>query len=99
MSAAEREHERDRVTVRLSPSQAATLDALAAEHGGSRSVTLRKLIDSAQSGGMSVDRMDRDDVVELLQQHARAGSVPAARELLQRLDVDAELERLRALTT
>ena len=43
--------------------------------------------------------MDRDDVVELLQQHARAGSVPAARELLQRLDVDAELERLRALTT
>jgi len=41
----------NRVILRLSPDQLATLDELAEEHGGSRSAAMRALIDAVQAGG------------------------------------------------
>ena len=85
------------VTVRLAADQVEALDALAeSDHGGSRSAALRALIDDAEHGD-APERMTRDDVIATLERHARAGSVPAARLLLDNANAEDELERLRAL--
>jgi hypothetical protein len=84
------------VSVKLGAAQLDALNALAAEHGGSRSAAIRALIDGAQAGGPP-GRLDRDGVLAVLEQHARAGSVPATRELLLHLETEGEVERLNAI--
>lgn len=93
-----------RITVRLSQVQLARLDDLAADAGISRSLVLRRLLDAAGSaagaaGAAPSDHLDRGDLLALLEERARAGSAPAIRELLQRVEGEAELARLRELTT
>lgn len=86
-----------RITVRFPAAQLATLDALAAEGGVPRSVVLRRLVDDA--GGEAPAKLDRDDLIRLLEERARAGSAPAIRELLARKEQAAQIARLRDLTT
>jgi hypothetical protein len=88
-----------RISVRLGREQIDKLDALARSAGISRSLALRRLVDDAQAGPTANARLDRDDLVRLLEERARAGSAPAIRELLGRKDQDDQLARLRELTT
>lgn len=89
-----------RITVRLSGAQVAALDDLCADQGISRSLALRRLLDGAGgAGAVTPGRLDRDDLLDLLHERARAGSAPAIRLLLEREEGAVELERLRALTT
>jgi Ribbon-helix-helix protein, copG family len=86
-----------RITVRLGSAQLAKLDAIAGAAGISRSLALRRLLDGA--GAAAPAPLDRDDLIGLLEERARAGSAPAIRELLGRKEQDEQLERLRSLTT
>ena len=90
-----------RLSVRLSASQAAILDDLAATLGCDRSTALRRLLDEAASGshGGQPARLSQGDLLDLLEERARAGSAPAIRALLERAEGDAEVARLNALTT
>ena len=89
-----------KITVRLSQALLADLDALAEEqHGGSRSACIRHLIEHADPNDVP-QRLDRDDLRELLEAQARAGSISAVRELrdwLDRDEGDAEVARLNAV--
>jgi len=87
----------ERITVRLGGAQLAKLDAMAEAAGISRSLALRRLLDDV--GGAAPADLDRDDLVRLLEERARAGSAPAIRALLERKEQDQQLERLRSLTT
>ena len=88
-----------RVTVRLSAGQLACLDRFASDAGISRSLALRRLLDGASDGAVAKGRLAHHELVSLLEERARAGSAPAIRELLRRAEADAEMERLRELTT
>jgi len=89
-----------RITVRLSETQLALLDDLSADAGISRSLALRRLLDDASRGaGAATPPLGRDDLLGLLEERARQGSAPAIRALLERADVDEQIERLKALTT
>ena len=89
-----------RITVRLSPAQLERLDGLAVAAGVSRSLVLRRLLDGAGDvAPPPTARLDRDDLLDLLEEKARAGSAPAIRTLLARTEAEEELARLRQLTT
>jgi hypothetical protein len=94
-----------RLSVRLSGQQVARLDDLCADTGLSRSAMVRRLVETggtAATGNAATPRLDRDDLLSILEERARAGSAPAARALLERIEdqaTDDELARLRALTT
>lgn len=86
-----------RITVRLSAAHLARLDDLAADAGITRSLALRRLLE-ASAGPHTVAPLDRDDLLGLLEERARAGSAPAIRKLLARADQEEQLQRLNALT-
>jgi predicted transcriptional regulator len=91
------------VNVKLDGVTARRLDELAAACAGNRSEAVRRAI--MEASGEAAPSEERD-VVELLAEQARAGSVPAARALLQHFKerereraAQVELSRIRELTT
>ncbi len=92
----------ERVTVRLSGSQATKLDAMAGASGCSRSTVLRRLLDGAGEVAVPAEReqLDRDEVLRLAEESARNGSTAAQRMLLDEHRIQegaAEVARLNAL--
>jgi hypothetical protein len=91
-----------RITVRLTGSQDAKLAVLAKRQGCTKTQALRRLLDNAAAGATKPKPLDQAGTIAVLSERARAGSVPAARELLdyhRQRETDVELERLRGLTT
>lgn len=74
------------LSVRVSEGSLRRLDALAEAQGLSRSRLVRRMVDAAIEGAPmpAADLPDEDELVQLLAEKARAGSVSAIRALLDR---------------
>ena len=89
-----------RVTVRLSDRQLERLDELAGATGGSRSRALQRLID-AEDDPIQPGRLGQEQLLDVLHERARAGSVAAIAALdrrERRRQLELEVERLNAMT-
>ena len=83
------------VHLRMTESQMAKLDALAERAGITRSKVVRRLIDAA---GMDIrvpgERLTESELIDLLNEQARAGRTAAIVTLLRRENQRDEVDRL-----